>query len=173
MRVNCSGEGCTKFTDVSEAVAKNTQYICADHTPKITDGPKFQDYAFDHDLAKSNMHLGKLRSALDEAGFSSRSGFQVKNFRTGYKKETPEWARMKEGIQKILLTAFPKLNMSPSQRRRAGRWAQVINLYYLKGWSVSEVAEELNEDPRVIKRLTMSISRVSKGFTVDGKQRNL
>lgn len=179
MKVYCSGEGCTEFMDVSEAVAAKIQYICSDHVPKITDGPHFQDFAFDPDLGTSQLHhrgIGELRAFVDgdELLFpwnGKNSGFQIKHFRTGYDREVPDWARDNKSLQNLLFTAFPRLHTSPSQRRRAGRWAQVINLYFLKGWSVTEVADELNEDPRVIKRLTLSITRTSKGLTVDGRIR--
>jgi len=178
MRINCAGPECKNFMEAPEGTAM-TKYICMNCCPDavLSEIPSFQKYAFDPELGTSWLHrrgIGELRTVIDgdELGpHSKNSGMQIKYFRSGYEKEIPEWARVKENIQGILLTAFPKLHTNVSQRKRAGRWAQVITLYYLQGWSVPEVAEELNEDPRVIMRLTLSISRTAKGLTVDGKPR--
>jgi hypothetical protein len=66
------------------------------------------------------------------------------------------------------LTAFPKLHVNQNQRKRAGRWAQIIQLYFQLGWTRTEVAAELNVGPGAIKTLTRSITRTSKGLRTDG-----
>jgi hypothetical protein len=131
----------------------------------------FQDYAFDsklnrHSAEKELLKFFPEEDIQDLRGFLS--GFQIKNVRTGYEREVPEWATKNEGIQKILLTAFPKLHTDAAQRKRAGRWAQVINLYFKKRWSRAEVAEAMGENDLVIKMLVRSIVRVADGKRADG-----
>lgn len=131
----------------------------------------FQDYAFDPKLRKGRAKNELLKLFPEEdlediRGFLS--GFQIKHIRTGYEREVPEWAKTNEGIQKILLTAFPRLQTDIIQRKRAGRWAQVINLYFRKGWSRSEVAEAMGEKDLIVKMLVRSIGRVADGKRADG-----
>ncbi len=138
--------------------------------PSSEEPPAFQRHAFDRALGSS---VGKKEFSKTLANFDSRDmkGFQVTESGTGCSKEIPTWVHMKEEVQKILLTAFPKLHTNASHRKRAGRWAQVINMYYLQGMTAEEVAQQLNETRIVIKRLIISISRISKGLTVNGCQR--
>jgi hypothetical protein len=95
-------------------------------------------------------------------------GFQIHNIRRE-DRAVPEWAVTNEGIQKILLTAFPRLQTNPLQRKRAGRWAQVIQLHFRQGWTYSEVADELNEKPRSIEMVIRGIIRTSQGQRSDGR----
>jgi hypothetical protein len=130
----------------------------------------FQDYAFDPSLGSTirNRELSRTNENFDT---SNLKGFQITESGVGAEKEIPAWVWEKTETQKVLLTAFPKLATDKNQRKRAGRWAQVINLYYLQGMTAEEVARELNETRIVIKRLIISISRISKGLTVNGCQR--
>lgn len=124
--------------------------------------PRFQRFQFDKKLNR-----GTVYGAFDE---DIHGGFQIKEIRPK-SRGIPEWARTNEGIQKVLLTAFPKLHINPSHRQRAGRWAQVIELFFKRGWSETDVAEALQETVGNIRRLVVSISWVSEGKTVDGKER--
>ena len=139
------------------------------------DGPHFQDYAFDPKLNKGRGRKKELlrmfpdEDLQDIRGFLS--GFQIKNTRTGYGREVPEWACTRVGIQEVLLRAFPRLQTDVNQRKHAGRWAQIINLYFLQGWSAEEVAEELGQSRASIKMLVMGIDRTSRGLTVNGTVR--
>jgi hypothetical protein len=134
---------------------------------EFVEPPAFQKHAFDRALGSS---AGKKEFSKTLSDFDSRDlkGFQVTDSGAGCDKQIPPWAYLKEEVQKILLTAFPKLQTNASHRKRAGRWAQVINMYYLQGMTAEEVAQELNETRIVIKRLIISISRISKGLTVNG-----
>lgn len=134
---------------------------------------RFQEYSFDPDLG-GKRGIGELRKYIDgdELGEYGRSwGFQIKRFRTGYRKNTPEWAKTYEGVQKVLLTAFPKLHTHVGQRKRAARWAQVIYLYYFKDFSESQIAEELNTKTKTINNVILCFTYVSRGFTAKGKPR--
>jgi len=172
MKVNCSG-GCGRVAELPGAT-ELSQFICSRCVAPAEEGSSFQKFAFDpfldkrrsgRDLIAMNAAAGNIR--FERLSKTVGSGFQIITPRRE-EREIPEWARMKAGIQKILLTAFPRLHTSLSQRTRAGRWAQVINLYFVKGWPVSEVADELNESITVIKTLTRSITRTSQGLRTDG-----
>jgi hypothetical protein len=132
--------------------------------------PQFQDHAFDRALdgRRPEHDLLQLTDVVDGDKISEGRGFQIKTFRATYTRPVPDWARTKEGIQKILLTAFPRLRVSLSQRQKAGRWAKVINLYFINGWSTEDVAEEMYEKRQTIMMLTRSIVRVSQGLRADG-----
>ena len=140
---------------------------------RLEPGPQevhFQKHAFDGALGSTDR---KKEFSKTVADFDARDlkGFQITESGVGVEKEVPDWVWQKTETQKVLLTAFPKLHTDAGHRRRAGRWAQVITLYYLQGMTAEEVAKELNETRIVIKRLIISISRISKGLTVNGCQR--
>lgn len=138
----------------------------------IKPGPqdvRFQDHAFDFAL---NTREQKKEFSKISAEFEARTnGFQITEDGVGCKKEIPKWVFLKEEVQKVLLTAFPKLHTEPRQRKKAGRWAQVIDMYYIQGMTAEEVAEEINQSRIIVKRLIISISRVSKGLAANGCQR--
>ncbi|HTQ97233.1 MAG TPA: hypothetical protein VMH89_10530 [Candidatus Acidoferrum sp.] len=133
--------------------------------------PVFQEYAFDPAFrgkaaVDELLRVASKEDLEDDRGFLY--GFQIKRFRTGYRKNSPRWARAKIDIGKLLLRAFPKLATNASQRRRAGRWAQIINMWYLMGWSESEIAEELGMSVENVRFKLVCIDRVSKGFRANG-----
>lgn len=174
MRVKCYGHGkvdCQNFIELGEGW-QSARYHCPEHcgSSDPSGRPMFQKHAFDSDLGSS---ARKKEFSKTVADFDSRDlkGFQIAESGSGCEKQIPKWAYLKEEVQKILLTAFPKLHTNASHRKRAGRWAQVINMYYLQGMTAEEVSQELNETRLVIKRLIISISRISRGLTVNGCQR--
>jgi hypothetical protein len=147
--------------------------------------PHFQDYAFDKELDRSYEAEGNHRSKQHKRGvmaelqdlvdFGGRKvgskgplGFQIKNVRTNYDRETPDWIRSNESIQKILLTAFPRLKTDENQRKRAGRWARVIQLYFRLGWTIGEIADEINVKQNVVSMIIRSIVRTARGERADG-----
>jgi hypothetical protein len=129
---------------------------------------RFQSHAFDSSLG-SPKRRAEFSKTMSDFGQREPEGFQV--VESIAQKEIPPWVILKEEVQKVLLTAFPKLHTDSGHRRKAGRWAQVINMYYLQGMTAEQVAEELHETRIVIKRLIISISRVSKGLAANGCQR--
>jgi Sigma-70, region 4 len=134
---------------------------------RLKPGPqnvRFQNHAFDASLGSAEKKK-EFSKTIADFGSNSIKGFQITQAGVGVEKKVPAWAYLKPQIQKILLTAFPKLQTDSAQRKRAGRWAQVINMYYLQGMTAEEVAEELNETRVAIKRFIVSISRISKGLT--------
>lgn len=137
--------------------------------------PSFQRYAFDPEISRSRgggRGIGELRrlgvlDGDDLGEFGAASGFQIKNIRR-QERDTPEWARTNEGIQKILLVAFPRLREDSKQRAAAARWARVIQMYFQMGWTRFEIADELNIKPGTVLTLTRSIVRTSKGLRANG-----
>jgi hypothetical protein len=189
MRVDCGG-GCGKFVTFEDATPA-TVYRCAGCS--VTDASPapevhFQKFAFDPDLNSSadpNVHSHRtgytrpkkrgsweLKAFIDGSDWgkmfgANGSGFQIKSIRTGYEKDIPEQLASNTEIQKILLTAFPKLQTNTNQRQKAGRWAQVIKLHFQMGWSYPTIAEEMGVDPNVIKMIIRGIK-----YTLDGKTWN-
>jgi hypothetical protein len=163
MTLVCGQDGC-KNTVIS---MRDFNFICQEHSTSI---PSFQDYAFDKKIDRRSV-IKEMRPFIeDERDIYSRTrGFQVHTIRRE-EREVPEWARTKEGIQKILLTAFPKIQ-DPKQRVKAGRWAQVIQLYFQLGWTYTQVADELNEKPNVILMVIRGITYTAEGKTWNGRPR--
>ena len=134
----------------------------------------FQDVAFDPKLNRGSSEKELLKSFPEEdiedvRGFLS--GFQIKKIRTE-ERELPEWVRTNEGIQRVLLAAFPHLQTSENQRKRAGIWARILYLYHRLGWPSSEIAKELGYKTRApIDMAIMRIGRVAAGLTVHGTAR--
>src|SRR5258708_10416425 len=90
----------------------------------------------------------KLRAMFDgDDGFMY--GHQPRKIRRP-KREMPEWAASQTSIQEILLKAFPKLITDDTQRKAAGRWARVIQLYFRSGFSYRETAGYLHEKRETI-----------------------
>jgi hypothetical protein len=96
------------------------------------------------------------------------SGHQVRNpsGRASHSerlKRIPEWAKHNDQIQALLLRSFPKLEIDPNQRNRAGRWARIIQLYYRAMWTQSMIAEEMGLRLSNINATIRSITRAAEG----------
>jgi hypothetical protein len=131
--------------------------------------PQFQKHAFDPSLSRKQ-GVAELRKVIDgdELGSPDRgTGFQPKKLRR-IERPVPEWARTDAGLQRVLLTAFPRLKRDPRDRARAGRWAQVINLYFRQNLSRSEIAAELSLTYGAVDSLIRNIKRAASGIRADG-----
>lgn len=82
--------------------------------------------------------------------------------------KTPEWALNKDKVQELLLKSFPLLKTDSRQRERAGRWAQIIQLYYRAAWTQRQIADEMRISVNLVKRLITSITRAAKGERANG-----
>lgn len=111
----------------------------------------------------------QLRNKFDHNDTFIISGHQLKKIRR-QRRSVPEWAlELKSSkLQDLLLTVFPRLKEDPGQRKRAGRWALVIYMYFQGGYTYSETAESLGEKPETIHTLVRSIRRVVQGNRADG-----
>lgn len=122
------------------------------------------------DRLKSGLRTRDFRQ-LRALGFEvDKTSFQLCIIRRKVKPQH-SWAARNDSIQRVLLTAFPKLVRNESQRRRAGRWARVIQLYFQMGLSYAEVGQEIKEKPGTVMTLIRSISRVAGGRTANGADR--
>ncbi len=187
----CSSPDCPHSISLpEESISKEFIFLCYECVVAEED-VHFQDHSFDPNLNGSrepdgtghvNVYKNRkkrglfaevskfvdLGSNLSNRPKNEPIGFQIKKIRRE-ERSMPDWAKSDTGVQKILLTAFPKLHEKPLQRKRAGRWAQVIQLYFRQGWTFSEVADELNEKPRSIEMVIRGITWTSKGMRADGR----
>ena len=98
-----------------------------------------------------------LRSLFDgNSGFMT--GHQILTLRKP-NRGLPAWAATKEGVQRVLLTAFPNLETDEAQRRRAGQWARVIQIHFRANKSCRETAHEMGATPETIRVLVRQIQR--------------
>jgi hypothetical protein len=111
----------------------------------------------------------QLRRNFDGAD-TFMTGFLVGRARE-YKRRVPRWVHNKAKIQKILLSAFPKLKTDPKQRTGAARWADVIHYYFRLRYTASQTSEELSLKLSTVNETVRSIKRVAKGRRADGKIR--
>jgi hypothetical protein len=173
--LRCKG-GCGRFVSFEDKkVGPRAEFLCRECAPpdSVNDGLHFQSFAFDPELKNQfsyDYDLTGLLGVIDGEKISEGQGFQIHNARRE-ERLIPEWAQTPEGMQKILLTAFPKLKTDSSQRKRAARWARVMWLYFCVGLPYSEVAYDLGENPRIIEHIIQAIIRTSEGKTWRGKPR--
>jgi hypothetical protein len=92
------------------------------------------------------------------------SGHQVKRpLKRASHKQIPEWAKDNKQIQALLLRSFPKLKTDQNQRDRAGKWAQIIQLYYRVSWTQDKIAAEMGLTPSNVNATIRSITRAAEG----------
>lgn len=94
-------------------------------------------------------------------------GHQIVKARS-YKREIPTWARNSALLQKMMLQSFPSLKTNAQQRDGAKRWAAVITLYFVMGYTAGQVATEVGSTKEKIRFVVRSISRAVKGLRADG-----
>jgi hypothetical protein len=114
----------------------------------------------------------ELRQLLDGDDPFLSGGHQILKIRRPRKK-IPAWVNDKKKIRELLIRSFPKMKFDFYQRERAGRWAQIINLYFQEGWSRGQITEELKDRwPLItydaVESIIRSIRRVSKGRRANG-----
>lgn len=109
-----------------------------------------------------NPTFEELRGHLDGQDPFMTGGHQVIKPRRS-DRQTPDWAATNKKIQIILLRSFPKLKTHPTQRKRAARWAEVIQLYYRMHVSKKQIAEQLNLSYGTIRTLVRNINRAANG----------
>jgi len=99
-------------------------------------------------------------------------GHEIKKIRKLQERELTgqkiEWAFNNKRVREILLLAFPNLNINEAQRRKAGRWARVIYLYYRMGLPRQIIEKETRMSEGALKTLLRNINRVAQGLRADG-----
>ena len=102
----------------------------------------------------------KLRTRVD-GGDSFMTGHQIMKARQP-EKEIPEWAMSDIEVRRILLTAFPKSEDAwSSQRKNAGIWMRIIQLYYRMGLPSQQVAKEMKISQVLVKRTLVRIGAIA------------
>jgi len=86
-------------------------------------------------------------------------------------RRVPAWALDQERIKAILVAAFPRMETNPVQRRKAGRWARLIYLYYAVGLTRNKCAGELGISLSAVDSLLIRITRVVRGLSANGRPR--
>lgn len=114
--------------------------------------------------------LVKLRKTVDGNDIFM-DGHQITKYRRMWDREIPEWAMSNAEVQRIVLSAFPKLKDNPRQAKKAGRWVRIIYLYYRMKQPHQIVAKEMKMKESTLTSTIRNISRVARGLTVMGKER--
>ena len=92
--------------------------------------------------------------------------------KTGAPRVCPDWAHDNVKIQGFLLRSFPKLAINAKQRKAAGRWARIIQMYFKSQMTHGQIASELGVNLNTILMLIRSIKLAARGFRADtGKAR--
>lgn len=118
----------------------------------------------------------RLRTKIDSSDQFLEGGFEVKAIRS-LEREIPEWALSNKEVQRVLMTAFPKLSLIEKSRKarkrinKAGRWMRIIHLYYRMGLPKQIVAKELKMREGTLDTTLRNINRVERGLTVRGEVR--
>jgi hypothetical protein len=107
----------------------------------------------------------KLRKKLDGSE-AFMSGHQIRKIRTR-EKQIPSWTLRDKDVQKIILRAFPNMKTNKTARKRAGRWARIIYLYYRSHMTSSQISAELGETINQTKMTLKAIRRVWHGKRAD------
>lgn len=123
-----------------------------------------------------NSDLEELRGKIDSNDPFMTRGHQILVARTYQKKKTPLWVNNKEETRKILLRSFPNLILDINRRARAARWARLIQLYWVVGYTHGQIVSELNDGKDGLEPVTLyavrsalrSIKRASEGRRANG-----
>lgn len=99
------------------------------------------------------------------------TGHQILTLRKPNRR-LPDWAATNEGIQKLLLAAFPNLETDDAQRGPAGQWARVIQIHFRANKSCRETAHEMGENSETIRVIIRQIKRVAKSNSPIGPRNN-
>ena len=114
-----------------------------------------------------NRDFQQLRAIFDGIDPFMTGGHGKKKSRTR-KKPIPEWAQSDKALVELLLRTFPKLQTNAIQRRRAGRWAAIIYLFFRLRWTRGWIAAELGMTPRNVRDTVRSIRRSAAGLRANG-----
>lgn len=110
--------------------------------------------------------FSRLRKFMDGADTYVAGGHATRGAATTSHADrlarTPEWVNDNSKVQKVLLTAFPKLLTSRGHRTKAARWARIIQLYYRMGLPTARVAEILGIKVNSLIQILFRINTAAK-----------
>ena len=87
----------------------------------------------------------------------------------GPARKNSEWAKSDKIVQNLLFNIFPKLAKNENQRKRAGKWLRIIQLYHRSGFSAGDVAAEMKITRTSVKGILRHIRLALKGLPLDGR----
>ena len=116
--------------------------------------------------------FGELRQSIDSNDPFMTGGHQIMKARKRPQVPAPSWADDDIGIRELLTLIFPKLSTDPKQRKRAARWAAIIQMYYRVGMSREHIAIELKVKPDIIRLTLQRIRRAFEGKSSTGGDRH-
>lgn len=119
---------------------------------------------------------GELRSLRIFAGSDSfmKGGHRIINSnraRVGPARKNADWSKSNKKVQSLLLRVFPKMGTNDAQRKRAGRWLRIIQLYFRSGYSYGDTAIEINEKKKFVQNVLYRINRALHGLPCDGRKK--
>jgi hypothetical protein len=165
--LKCNISNCNSVYTTNQLLSPNATYRCSLHD-KVVENTFFQKTQFDNRLLKEDKDgIKTLRKFLDEE--DHMRGFQI--IEAGRNRK-PSNIENKANIKELLLRAFPKMQMDPEQRAKAGRWAEILYMYFSKH-TYKDIAEHLGLTPKAVERGIHRIKNVSKGLSPHGGPRGL
>jgi hypothetical protein len=75
----------------------------------------------------------------------------------------PEWANNDTEVRSLLKTAFPKLDSSPTQRKRAAAWMLIIQYYFRMGLTHHRIVIKTGWTQNKIMMLIRNIRWAAEG----------
>lgn len=120
----------------------------------------------------------ELRQKFDSCDPFLAGGHRDIKVRRG-SKQIPDWVNDYAFIRRVLLRAFPKLDTSIKQRKAAGKWIRVIQLYWRKQLTHGQIRFELGESVNgefvplrltAVQAIIRNIRRAINGDATNGKK---
>lgn len=132
----------------------------------------------DTDMSNQHPDFAKLRGHVD-GDDSFMNAWQPITLRTAL-RIVPGWMLKPEFLRDFLLRRFPRIAVDAEQRRRAGMWAFVINICFLRGETATACADYWNQwhdehehiDAAFVRRVIQKIRLAEAGRRLDGKTRS-
>jgi hypothetical protein len=143
------------------------------HDPDIIDSEELE--AQEEREAQREQDEPPLFGIVKNIGGLSESGGNFFGHRNvgprRYKKNIPNWVYNNKFIQDLILRSFPRCKTDGRQRRDAGRWATVINLYYRCRYTYSQIADEVPYmTPCKARGIIRSIQRAASGLRAGSRK---
>jgi hypothetical protein len=109
--------------------------------------------------------FGELRQSIDSNDPFMTGGHQIMKARKRQQASAPAWAEDDAAVRDLLKRVFPKLLTDAKQRKRAARWAAVIQMYYRVGMSRDHIAVELKTTSNGIRSVLQRVRWAAEGKT--------